>query len=135
MEVKDKNYGINTSDWVIGNKTCAEADQDSNSYACKDLNSECIDGPRSVGYRCRCKDGYEGNPYLNAGCNDINECERKTDDCEHECNNTQGGYNCTDKTLIKYILGKITLSSYYHIDTYPFYFMTGCLCSWCKYGI
>ncbi|KAK1355681.1 putative wall-associated receptor kinase-like protein 16 [Heracleum sosnowskyi] len=82
-------------DWAIGKNSCTEAYQDSNSYACKDPNSYCINGTQSVGYRCNCKDGYEGNPYFSAGCKDINECERQTDDCQHDCNNTQGGYDCS----------------------------------------
>ncbi|KAL8093056.1 hypothetical protein AgCh_035079 [Apium graveolens] len=55
-------------DWVIGNKSCSEVNQDSDSFACKDSNSYCINGTQSVGYRCNCKDGYEGNPYFSAGC-------------------------------------------------------------------
>ena len=26
---------------------------------------------------------------------DINECVKDIDDCEHNCTNTEGGYNCT----------------------------------------
>ncbi|WOG96043.1 hypothetical protein DCAR_0415373 [Daucus carota subsp. sativus] len=81
-------------DWGIGKNNCIEAQKDQASYACKHENSDCINGSRSGGYRCICRDGYEGNPYLSPGCQDINECEQHTHGCEQHCNNTQGGFNC-----------------------------------------
>ncbi|KAL8045172.1 hypothetical protein ABFX02_08G095600 [Erythranthe guttata] len=57
-------------DWVIGNKTCTEA-QKSNDYACH-KNSTCIDSNTTInGYNCICFHGYEGNPYLEPGCTGI----------------------------------------------------------------
>lgn len=51
----------------IGNLNCKEA-QNSSGYACQ-ANSHCVDSEtRLGGYRCRCNDGYEGNPYLSPGC-------------------------------------------------------------------
>nr|POE88702.1 wall-associated receptor kinase-like 8 [Quercus suber] len=46
-----------------------------------------------------CRYGFEGNPYLNMGCQDINECEDKKRQypvCspDLECENTEGSYNC-----------------------------------------
>ncbi|KAI3967456.1 hypothetical protein MKX01_012266 [Papaver californicum] len=56
-------------DWAIGNS---------------------FNGP---GYRCTCKKGYTGNPYI--GCQDIDECEESTL-CQEgtTCFNTHGSYFC-----------------------------------------
>ncbi|KAA8542204.1 hypothetical protein F0562_023356 [Nyssa sinensis] len=50
---------------------------------------------QSSNYLCSCDRGYEGNPYLPDGCQDIDECSRHEDNCEMSCVNTQGSYNCS----------------------------------------
>nr|GEX09128.1 wall-associated receptor kinase 2-like [Tanacetum cinerariifolium] len=82
-------------EWAIGNLNCSVAEA-TDGYVCQS-NSTCVSSPREAGgYRCVCKDGYEGNPYLSPGCEDINECEDpRTYPCYGECVNTVGGYNCT----------------------------------------
>ncbi|CAO2152837.1 unnamed protein product [Urochloa humidicola] len=58
---------------------------------CKSEHSECM------GNTCRCEDGYDGNPYLAGGCQDIDECKlpRKENGClVGECINTMGSYEC-----------------------------------------
>ncbi|KAG5584902.1 hypothetical protein H5410_045336 [Solanum commersonii] len=84
-------------DWAIGEETCEIAKINSTTYGCKSKNSDCQDN--SNGYRCSCMQGYDGNPYLKDGCQDINECvDRKPDyRCVKNaiCNNTDGRYTCT----------------------------------------
>ncbi|XP_051130967.1 wall-associated receptor kinase 2-like [Andrographis paniculata] len=84
-------------DWALGNSTCAQVPNFSD-YACK-ANSDCVDSDTGLdGYRCSCKKGYEGNPYLDPGCTDINECaDPNLHDCVNEkmCTNLPGGFNCS----------------------------------------
>ncbi|KAM7481502.1 hypothetical protein LguiB_006085 [Lonicera macranthoides] len=81
-------------DWVIGDQSCDDA-KNSNDSACLQ-NSQCVDSHIGfAGYRCRCNDGFEGNPYLAPGCTDIDECMDPNHLCEKKCINTPGGYNCS----------------------------------------
>ncbi|TYG51171.1 hypothetical protein ES288_D10G235500v1 [Gossypium darwinii] len=80
--------------WTIGNQTCKQAKKDPNDYACKQ-NSTCIDREIGPGYLCKCNDGFQGNPYLFNGCQDIDECETlKPCSKSGTCHNTPGSYNC-----------------------------------------
>ncbi|KAI3893055.1 hypothetical protein MKX03_033027 [Papaver bracteatum] len=102
-----QNYGSGmvpvVVDWTIGNETCEESVKNSTSHACGP-NSRCIPGNNiAPGYRCICKSGYKGNPYLNSStggeCRDIDECLAKVYDkrcgrSENVCINTEGGYDC-----------------------------------------
>ncbi|XP_031116235.1 putative wall-associated receptor kinase-like 16 [Ipomoea triloba] len=79
-------------DWIISNQTC--------NTACQG-NTTCVvainDTASSEGYRCACKEGYEGNPYL-SGCQDIDECEDgEKNNCSQNaiCSNTKGSYECS----------------------------------------
>ncbi|KAL4557916.1 hypothetical protein LXL04_036110 [Taraxacum kok-saghyz] len=78
-------------DWEIGgNGGCAQATE------CKG-NSFCNDTGMG-GYNCICNQGYEGNPYLDPGCIDINEClDKQKYPCYGDCINTEGSYGCTCK--------------------------------------
>ncbi|KAK6779800.1 hypothetical protein RDI58_021984 [Solanum bulbocastanum] len=84
-------------DWAVGEEKCEIAKRNSTAYACKSNNSYCHDD--SNGYRCSCMQGYDGNPYLIDGCQDINECVDPQPDyrCIKNaiCNNTVGSYTCT----------------------------------------
>ncbi|KAK1416330.1 hypothetical protein QVD17_32119 [Tagetes erecta] len=84
-------------DWAIGNLTCDKA-KDMENFLCKG-NSVCDQNYTGPGYRCRCLEGYEGNPYVAGNCTNINECERGNHDCKHDahCVDTPGNYTCTCK--------------------------------------
>ncbi|KAG8057866.1 hypothetical protein GUJ93_ZPchr0002g23230 [Zizania palustris] len=85
-------------DWVAGSETCDEA-LNSTSYACVSNNSHCITSPNATGYLCLCNNGFAGNPYLEDGCEDIDEC-RFPDKygCHGICTNENGGYSCSCKS-------------------------------------
>jgi len=55
-------------DWVVGNGTCEEAVKNASSYACLSDNSFCLNASIGLGYRCEFLAGFEGNPYLDRGC-------------------------------------------------------------------
>ncbi|XP_022849849.1 wall-associated receptor kinase-like 8 [Olea europaea var. sylvestris] len=81
-------------DWRIGDYNCIE-EQNSTNYACG-KNSYCINYDTSLnfgGYHCKCKEGFEGNPYL--GCHDIDECINNRCVSYGTCTNTPGSYNCS----------------------------------------
>ncbi|KAI3853940.1 hypothetical protein MKX03_024166 [Papaver bracteatum] len=80
-------------DWVVGNISCSKAKRNLTSYACRE-NSDCSESLNGPGYRCTCKKGFTGNPYL--GCQDIDECKESTSLCHEEntCINTLGSYFC-----------------------------------------
>ncbi|KAI3914381.1 hypothetical protein MKW98_014988, partial [Papaver atlanticum] len=91
-------------DWTIGNETCDVAKINQTSYACGP-NTNCKSSNNSLGYRCNCLIGYEGNPYLNSTtggeCQDIDECDKKLYDnpcgAGRNCLNTNGGHTCPCK--------------------------------------
>ncbi|CAA3028097.1 Serine threonine kinase [Olea europaea subsp. europaea] len=82
-------------DWAVGEENCEKARNNSSSYACKSKNSKCYKPHHGHGHRCHCQEGYEGNPYLDGGCKDIDECNNQTlNICEKDCKNTAGGFKC-----------------------------------------
>ncbi|KAJ1258715.1 hypothetical protein BS78_10G096800 [Paspalum vaginatum] len=83
--------------WAIDNVTCEEAKKNQSSYACIDKNSICIEVPNGPGYFCNCALGYEGNPFLDGSCQDINECDypSRYPCINGTCTNTIGSYICS----------------------------------------
>ncbi|KAL8522460.1 hypothetical protein ACS0TY_012572 [Phlomoides rotata] len=85
-------------DWRIGAENCSQARRNTTTYACRE-NSVCVDFAAHVGgYHCRCREGYQGHPYLPEGCQDINECgDSRTNPCSPhaKCTNTPGNVTCS----------------------------------------
>ncbi|XP_010273251.1 PREDICTED: wall-associated receptor kinase 5-like [Nelumbo nucifera] len=82
-------------DWAIEGYWCENGSTNDTDYACGH-NSECFDSPNGLGYLCKCSRGYQGNPYLQDGCQDINECQDlNSTNCSHICINTPGSYYCS----------------------------------------
>ncbi|KAJ0091882.1 hypothetical protein Patl1_25777 [Pistacia atlantica] len=84
-------------DWSITGHSQCEETKKSSSYACKEY-SECYvreEYNDSSGYLCKCKKGYQGNPYLSHSCQDIDECSNPdSNDCPQTCINEEGSYTC-----------------------------------------
>ncbi|KAL1215157.1 Wall-associated receptor kinase 5 [Cardamine amara subsp. amara] len=79
-------------DWSIGDKTC---EQVGNTSICGG-NSNCFNSTTRNGYICKCKPGFDGNPYLLDGCQDIDECTSSIHNCfgTSICENTIGSFYC-----------------------------------------
>ncbi|TVU33841.1 hypothetical protein EJB05_15653, partial [Eragrostis curvula] len=77
-----------------GNWSCP---RDPARSACRSSHSCCrnVTGGYRSGYVCQCEEGYDGNPYIDGGCQDINECEQpRKYMCFGVCENTVGSYKC-----------------------------------------
>jgi hypothetical protein len=92
-------------EWAVGNSTCDQARTDLSSYACRAAHSECINSTNGQGYNCNCTQGYQGNPYLTDGCQDIDECGQTPNPCENgdECRNTVGGHTCHKDAKVPFL--------------------------------
>ncbi|KAI3689219.1 hypothetical protein L2E82_47172 [Cichorium intybus] len=86
-------------EWSIDYITCDKAQMNKSAFVCRE-NTVCVDAMTETnltywGYRCQCAHGYEGNPYLPNGCQDIDECQVAQYDCMYDCINTNGSYHCS----------------------------------------
>ncbi|CAO2201893.1 unnamed protein product [Urochloa humidicola] len=81
-----------------GDATCPR-DLGTTSATCHSRYSTCrVTRPYSAvnniaGYVCTCQVGYQGNPYLTDGCQDLDECAIPGK-CFANCTNLPGGYWC-----------------------------------------
>ncbi|KAF8039989.1 hypothetical protein BT93_B2262 [Corymbia citriodora subsp. variegata] len=80
-------------DWLIPEETCDDAKKNPTTYMCRE-NSNCTDAENGYGYQCHCLEGFQGNPDLQNGCQDINEC-MISQPCIGICTNLPGRYNCS----------------------------------------
>ncbi|TVU02073.1 hypothetical protein EJB05_52439 [Eragrostis curvula] len=99
LEVRRAVPGIEVRtvmDWVFSNSSCAR-DRNSTGNGCLSDNSQCHDSNSTLsGYTCKCQSGYQGNPYVRQGCQDIDECANPGQySCFGQCINLIGSYNCT----------------------------------------
>uniref|UniRef100_A0A0E0NYS7 Protein kinase domain-containing protein n=1 Tax=Oryza rufipogon TaxID=4529 RepID=A0A0E0NYS7_ORYRU len=67
-------------DWAVRDGWCpATAEEKARrKYACVSGNSHCVNSSNGMGYTCSCLQGYEGNPYLEDGCQGSYRCKCKT---------------------------------------------------------
>lgn len=67
-EFRDRRAGVApvVLDWALGSETNRCESSEANRRVCVD--GECYNSPDGSGFRCRCKKGYHGNPYLLHGC-------------------------------------------------------------------
>uniref|UniRef100_A0A0E0NMJ6 Protein kinase domain-containing protein n=2 Tax=Oryza rufipogon TaxID=4529 RepID=A0A0E0NMJ6_ORYRU len=81
-------------DWAIRDVyNCSAAMRNMTNYACRSAHSGCFNTSDGQGYQCKCSQGYEGNPYLNDGCQDIDECKHLDKyPCHGDCTNVPGNY-------------------------------------------
>ncbi|KAG6627610.1 hypothetical protein CIPAW_15G141400 [Carya illinoinensis] len=69
--------------------------ENTTGYTCK-ANRECQNSTNGPGYHCHCSSGYDRNPYLSNGCQDIDECKASNPCVEKAaCINHVGYFNCS----------------------------------------
>ncbi|KAK1561115.1 hypothetical protein Q3G72_034638 [Acer saccharum] len=106
------DWGIHNSSFYRLNITTSTSHCNvftNSTFANKSLSTSTT-ASNSLFHRCNCKGGFQGNPYLHRGCQDIDECKNKSI-CSPKmsCRNVIGSYKCNPRlntTLV--ILGVVT---------------------------
>ncbi|KAM3296636.1 hypothetical protein ACQJBY_038801 [Aegilops geniculata] len=88
-------FAVDSKPVVLPGVATSGCPVDARRSACRSSHASCrnVSGNYRSGYVCRCLDGYQGNPYLAGGCQDVNECTLPGM-CFGECTNTAGGHLC-----------------------------------------
>ncbi|KAM7518809.1 hypothetical protein LguiB_017771 [Lonicera macranthoides] len=63
--MSDKNEFPVVLDWAVDELPCPDAERNTSSYACRSLDSVCVNSTNGPRYRCNCSSGFRGNTYLN----------------------------------------------------------------------
>ncbi|XP_021892269.1 wall-associated receptor kinase-like 8 [Carica papaya] len=107
-----------TLEWSISNGTCISdraGPYSSTNHAHPDfivehlssscsVSSRCRNSTALFGrYRCHCRYGFQGNPYLPDGCQDIDECaDPRRNYCGKNCINLEGSFFCSDNSKVQH---------------------------------
>ncbi|XBI21866.1 hypothetical protein VPH35_062944 [Triticum aestivum] len=93
-----KNLSREADQLRVPNTGHSRCPHDAARSICKSTNSNCSVGntiEEIRGYSCHCQEGYEGNPYLTGGCQDIKECNQKEKHfCFGVCEELSGSFRC-----------------------------------------
>ncbi|TXG64485.1 hypothetical protein EZV62_011479 [Acer yangbiense] len=95
------DWGIHNSSFHLLNITTSTSrscnDFTNPTFANKSLSTSTT-ASNSLVHQCNCKGGFQGNPYLLQGCQDIDECKNKSI-CSPtmSCRNVIGSYNCNPR--------------------------------------
>ncbi|KAG2597848.1 hypothetical protein PVAP13_5KG293800, partial [Panicum virgatum] len=88
-----------TLSWILPSNSTCPANGSVSAPECRSDHSSCLNKTKPstsiTGYVCRCSNGYQGNPYVPDGCQDVNECENpEAFSCYGTSQNHLGSFTC-----------------------------------------